>query len=231
MKRIVVAFLSILISTSAISQDIKYRKDERPQNIKEDRFDVYQVNRISDRDILKALEIAGVRIFDIPISPIFEKEYNLSVNLDEYVDGKKVNSQDIIYTYRGKNVYVHFAKDSIEQENIPYFDYIPKLTFFSKDNDSTLLLTVEHYGGSSTRPLKKNIERKGQFYNWRIYSQIDWKLNKEIPLLVYASSWYDDRIKSDRFCGVADLSQDEKATKELLDNSPHYYVISLKVFE
>jgi hypothetical protein len=49
--------------------------------------------------------------------------------------------------------------------------------------------------------------------------------------LVFASSWYDDRIKQDRFCGTSDLSLDEKATKELLNFSPHYYVISLKVYE
>jgi hypothetical protein len=50
-------------------------------------------------------------------------------------------------------------------------------------------------------------------------------------MLVYGSSWYDEKIKTDRFCGVVDLSLDEERTKELLDYSPHYYVISLKVFE
>lgn len=231
MIRVFVAFLSIMISINAMSQDIKYRKDERPKEIKEDRYDVYQVNRISELDILMALEMAGVRIFDVPISPAFEKEYNLSVNLDEYVDGKKVDSKDIIYTHRGKNVYVHFPNDSTEQVSVPYFDYIPKLTFFSKDNDSTLVLRVRHYGGSSGSPLKKKILRDSQFYNWRTYSKTDWKLNEEVPLLVYASSWYDERIKTDRFCGTVDLSLSEEDTKELLDKSPHYYVISLKVFE
>ena len=231
MKKVFVAILSILISINVISQDIKYRKDERIQNIKEDGYDSYRVNHISNLDILKALEIAGIRIFDVPISPAFEKEYNLSVNLDEYVDGQKIKSQDIIQTYRGKNVYVYFAKDSDEQKSVPYFDYIPKLTFFSKDNDSTLLLSVEHYGGSLRIPLKKNIVRERQFFNWRTYSQIDWKLNEEVPLIVYASSWYDEKFKVERFCGVSDLSKDEKETKELLDNSPHYYVISLKIFE
>ena len=231
MKRIFVAFFSILVSINAICQEIQYRKDNKPQNIKEDRFNTYQVDRIREIDILKALEFAGVRIFDVPISPVFEKEYNLSVMLDEYVNGEKVNTQDIIYTHRGKNVYVHFPQDATEQESVPYFDYIPKLTFMTKDNDTTLLLSINHLGGASRKPLKKNKERESQFYNWRTYSKTDWKLNETVPLIVYASSWYDERIKSDRFCGVVDLSLNEEDTKELIDNSPHYYVISLKIFE
>jgi len=236
MKKILVTFISILISISAISQDIQYRKDDRSQNVKEDRFNEYKVNSISETDILKALEMAGVRIFDIPISPVFEKEYNLSVILDEYVDGEKVNSQDIIYTHRGKNVYIYFTKAPMEEESVPYFDYIPKLTFFSKDNDTTLLLTTEHYGGSSMRPLKKNKveewQRQGlQPYWWRTYSKTDWKLNEEVPLLVYASSWYDERFNLFRFCSVVDLSLNEEETKELFDNTPHCYVISLKIYE
>jgi len=235
MKRLYVTFISALLSINAISQDIKYRKDERSQNAKEIFFSAYQSNHTSEYEynILRALEIAGIRIFNIPISPVFEKEYNFSVNLIEYVNGEKVKSQDIIYTHRGKNVYLHSSDDPIpiKPGTVPSFDFIPKLTFFSKENDTTVFLTVEHYGGTSRRPLKKNKVRDRQFYNWRVYSQIDWKLNEEVPLLVFASSWYDERIKQDRFCGIDDLSLDEKATKELLDFSPHYYVISLKVYE
>ena len=231
MKTLFVTFICTLISISAISQEIGYKKDVRPQNIKEDRFNDYQIDRISDVDILQALELAGVRMFVIPISPVFEKEYYLSVNLNEYVNGEKINTTDIIRTYKGENVYLHFEQDSIQQKEIFYFDYIPKLTFFSKDNDTTLLLRVSHLGGSSSIPLKKDKERSSQSYHWRAYSKTDWKLNEEVPLLVYASSWFDEKMKMERFCGAGDLSLNESATKELLDNSPHYYVISLKVFE
>ena len=219
------SIISILISISAISQDIQYRKDERPQNVKEDRLDLYQVNRISELDILKALEIIGVRIFGIPISPAFEKEYSISLKLDEYINGKKTNSQDITFTPTGTNTYFYF------EENVPYFDYLPKFTIFTHNNDTIERLTINSYQGNRREVLKKNIIRKTQYYTWRAYSKIDWKLNEEVPLLVFASSWYDERIRTDRFCGVADLSLSEEDTKELFDNSPHYYVISLKVYE
>ena len=228
MKRLFVIFVSTLISISAISQDIpQYRKDERPQNVKEDRFNEYRANGVSGIDILKALEVLGVRIFDIPITPVFEKEYSISLTLDEYKNGKKVNSKEILnHPVFRKNTYSHYVEET------RYFDYIPKYTIFSKDNDKDNVLTISHLGGSTGRlKLEKQKKRKWQFYLWRAYSVIDWKLNEKIPLLVYASSYYDKRIKTDRFCGVVDLSLDEARTKELFDKSPHYYVISLKVYE
>ena len=234
MKRVFVAFLSILISINAISQDREYRKDERPQNFKEDMYNQYQVNRISELDMLIALELLGVRIFNIPISPAFDKKYSLSVKLDEYVDGKKINSKDILPNYPAfrNNTYPHYIEDPIEQKEVWYFDYISKITFFSKDNDSTTILKLNHFAGSiGGIELKKKKVRERQFYNWRSYSKVDWTLNEEVPLLVFASSYYDESIKTDRFCGVVDLSKDEKETKELFDKSPHYYVISLKVYE
>jgi len=226
MKKVFVIFVCVLISINAISQDIQYRKDDRPQNVKEDGFNFYQVDLISKIDILKALEIVGVRIFSIPISPVFEKEYKVSLILDEYVEGKKINSQDIPFTPRGNNTYVHFI------DNVPYFDYISNFTVFTHDNDTMQTLKINHYGGSrSGINLKKNKVREWQSYHWRAYSKVDWKLNEEVPLLVFASTWLDERFGFERFCGVADLSMDEEATRELLDFSPHYFVLSLKVSE
>ena len=226
MKRLFVIFVSASISISAISQDIQHRTDDRSQNVKEDVFNQYQVNRISDIDILKALEILGVRIFDIPISPVFEKEYQIFVVFDEYVEGKKTNSQNITFTPTGMNTY-YYPKDGV-----PYFDYISKFTIFAHDNDTVQRLHIDSYGGRNRNmSLKNNILRARQFYQWRAYSKIDWKLDEEIPILVYASSWFDERYRVERFCGVVDLSLDEEMTKELFDNSPHYYVVSLKVSE
>ena len=226
MKKVFITFFSALISISAIAQDIQYRKDERPQNVKEDTYNQYQVNDISEIDILKALEMLGIRIFNIPISPAFEKEFFLSLMLDEYVDGKMINSKDIIpnHPLLKSNTYRH------EQDGVWYFDYISRITIFSKDNDTTLSLTVRSLAGSfSGASLHKKKLREGQFYLWRAYRKKEWKLNEVVPMLVFASSWHDGRFE--RFCGTVDLSEDEEATKELLEKSPHYFVLSLKVSE
>ena len=231
-KRFVVAFISALISISAISQEINYRKDDRPQNIKEDRYNEYQTDLISVIDLYKALEeMAGIRIFKVPISPVFEKVYTIFVILDEYVDGEKTNSKDLFeHSFLKKNTYHYAVNDTIQQKEIYYDDFIPNLTFVSQDNDTIMRLSISHYGVSIRgTSLHKQKLRDGQFYNWRIYRKTEWKLNEEVPVLVFASSWHDGRFE--RFCGTVDLSEDEEATKELLEKSPHYFVISLKVSE
>jgi len=229
MKRLFVTFISALISISAISQDIKYRKDDRPQNVKDDRGNFYQDMSISEIDILKALEMAGIRMFIFPIAPVFEKEYILTVYLNEYVNGEKINSRSLD---RNRNIYYYRVIDPITRENATYFDYVPKLTFFTKDNDTMMSLTLENYVSSTSGiRLTKNKVRENQFYAWRAYSKTDWKLNEEVPLMVYSSSWYDEKNNAERNCAVRDLSLSEEATKELFDTSPHYYVISFKVSE
>ena len=228
MKKLFVTFISVLISISAISQDIQYRKDDRPQNVKDDAGNSYQDISLSEIDILKALEIAGIRIFVVPIIPAFDKQYMLTVYLNEYVNGEKVNSRSID---RNRNIYRYPAINPITQERSIYFDYVPKLTIFTKDNDTSMSLTLENYVSSTGIRLTKNKVRENQFYVWRPYSKTDWKLNEEVPLLVYSSSWYDEKNNVERNCAVRDLSMNEDATKELFDTSPHYYIISFKVSE
>ena len=228
MKKVFVVFIAILASISAISQEIKYRHDNRPQNVKEDSHSQYQSDRISEVSILKALEMVGVRIFKFPISPVFEKEYKFDVYLNEYVDGDEIKSSEIFPPYLRGNTYTYSVKDTIEQEDGWYFDYIPDLTIFSKKDNDTVVLKVEHLGlAIGGIKLSEKKVRDRQFYNWRSYSKTDWILNEEVPLLVYASSYHDGEVE--RFCGEVDLSKDEEATKELLEKSPHYYVISIKI--
>ena len=232
MKRLVIIVISTLISISATSQEINYRKDDRPQSVKEDRYNSYQTDLISVIDMLKALEeMAGIRIFKVPITPVFEKEYNISIYLDEYVDGEEINSKDIFaHPFMKKNTYHYAIKDTVEQKDIYYDDFIPELTFFTQDNDTIMRLNINHYGARINGiTLHKKRLRDSQFYKWRIYRKIEWKLNEDVPMIVFASSWHDGRVE--RFCGTVDLSEDEEATKELLEKSPHYFVISLKVSE
>lgn len=202
----------------------EYQKDIKTKTQKEDLHNKYQSDLISKTDLLKALEMSGIGIFKFPLDS-FDKRYKLSINLDEYVDSKKVSSKTI---YSFNNTYIHYKEDSSNAK--AYFDYIDQLLFFYKETDSLSTLKIETYGGAiGGIKLKKNNARKNQYYNWRSYSKTNWSLNKNIPLLIYASSWYDKKYNFERFCGVVDLSKDEKGTKELLDNSPHYYLISYEV--
>ena len=228
MKKLFVTFISALISISAISQDFQYRKDDRPQNSKEDPFNQYQA-QFSEIDLQKVFEMLGVKKLFFQISPAFEKEYVLTIYLDEYVEGEKISSRNIT---KGKNTYLYPVDNPTKQERVMYIDYIPDLTVFTKENDTTVTLKMDYHKGGPTVNLNKK-KNRGEWltYHCRTYSKIDWKLNEEIPLLVYASPWWDESIKLYRFCTAPDLSIDEKVTKELYDNSPHYYVLGYKISE
>lgn len=227
MKLSILFFLSFLLSINLYAQDFEYKKDLRSQRFKEDTFNSYQSEIITQLDIIRALEFGGIKIHKVPLMN-FEKKYKLIVSVDEYVDGKKIETKNI---FQGDNTYLHFTDSIPTDSTIPYVDYIDQLLFYMKDAADHSSLSFNTYAMTTRHQLNKNNIRENQFYNWRSYSKTNWILNENIPLLVYASSWFDNLSKIERFCGIVDLSMDEKDTKELLDNSPHYYIISYKVYE
>ena len=224
----IIILMGLFVYSNSYAQ--KYHKDPHTLAQKEDPYNSYQADLVSKTDFLKALELTGVQVFKFPLAS-FAKEYKLSVNVNEYVKGRKISSRDL-YAIE-KNTYTYFKESSLnDTDRVLFTDFIDQLTFFSRnENDSSLNLVLTTYAGSDRIRLQKKQTRKFQFYNWRRYSKTDWVLNEEIPLLVFASSWYDQKNNVERFCGVVDLSRDDKETKKLLNSSPHYYVISYQVSE
>jgi hypothetical protein len=211
-----------LISINSYSQNFK--KDLRPDSVKEDYMDDYQAGQISKVDLLSALNSLGVRVFNCRLLPRFTKIYKLTVDVDEFVNGKMISTKNV--SPNEKNIYFFWEKDK------QYADYVNKIKLIARDADSVSILSVDIMGNTTDGiKLKKHIERKHQFYLWRRFSVTNWTLNAKIPMLVYSSSWYDKRFDIDRSCGVVDLSNDKAATKELMDNSPHYFLISYKISE
>lgn len=209
----------------------EYKKDTRTKHQKEDPQNSYQVNSISNVDLLKALEFSGIKIFKIPLNT-FEKKLKFSMTIDEYANGEKVNSKTLHLRDDDDNTYYHFIKTDSAKET-RYYDYIDEITFFAKDEDDICKLNIKTYGrGIGGLKLIKKKDMPHQFYNWRYYGKDKLKLNEDIPMLVFASSWYDKNIDAQRFCGAPfDLSTDKTESAILFKNSPHYYVISYKLSE
>jgi hypothetical protein len=225
-KLVYFLILNLIFSLNAFPQE--YKQDIRAKDQKEDPNNIYQSNEISKIDLLKALAIAGVKIFKFSLGK-FDRSYSFELNLTEYALGKKINTQKIDIS--DNNLYVYY-NDTINSENAnkPFKDYIDQITFFAKDMDSLSVLHAETYASSiGGIKLKKMKSRKYQYYSWRIYSKTNCIINTDIPLLIYASSWYDKKYDIERFCGTVDLSRDEKETEELIRNSPHYYLISFRI--
>jgi hypothetical protein len=223
MRLIGVTSLLLLVALYSEAQD--YKKNNGTTTHKEDPNKVYQTAGIDSVDVLKALELAGVRIFKIPLRS-FDKKYKFSIALTEFIEGKKVGSKNISPT--DSNFYFHYVKND-SSKYVQYYDFIEQISFFSKERDTVCDLRIEVYGNAGGAKLRKKQKRTWQNYNWRTYSETSWELNKSIPILVYASSWYDKKFNVERFCGVTDLSTDKEGTAELLNNSPHYYILSYLV--
>lgn len=206
-----------LISINSYSQNFK--KDLRPDSVKEDHFDEYQADQISKVDLLRALNSLGVRVFNCQLLPRFTKTYKLTVDVDEFVNGKLINTRNV--SPNEKNIYFFWEKDK------QYADYADKIKIIARDADSVSMLSVDIMGNATGGiKLKKHLDRSNQWYGWRRFSETNWTLNAKIPMLVYSSSWYDKQFNVERSCGAVDLSKDKAATKELLDNSSHYFLIS-----
>lgn len=221
-----VALTVLICSNLEAQEDIEYKKDLRPQAKREDSQNQFQSEDINNLDLIQALSLMGISIHKFRLGE-FDKKYTLAILIDEYQDGKLIDSRTLI---NNNNIYYHWPEPADENSQ-PFFDYIDQISFYAKETDGEVAISISTYSFSLKNNIKQNKTRDGQFYNWRRYSKTEWKLNEPIPMLVYASSWYDKEFDFDRFCGTVDLSRSIADTKELLESSPHYFIVSYKVSE
>lgn len=209
----------VIISQNLISQqnEVKYKRDARAQNLKEDGHNQYQSDQITTLDLLEALQLSDINIHKYHIG-FFDKSYNMLIVIDEFKDGLNINAD----TLKFSNEY-NYTKD---HGKTFYKDYIDQIKIISKSEDSALLVKIETYGMAIGKRIPFKKYSKESMYSMRSYKSTQWVLNEKIPLLVYASSWKDEKYGFQRFCGVVILSKKDKGTEELLKSSPHYYMIS-----
>lgn len=209
-------FLVLSLNLDLFSQ--QYKSDNRHQILKEDSDNQFQSDLINNLDLLEALNFAGISInkFDLGV---FDKTYQFLIIQEEFKDGKIIKTDTI---FEGENTYDYYLKGKKD-----YFTaYIDQIKVFTQLKDTTLMMKFSTYGISIIKTIHFQISDKDVFYNLRKYIDTKWKLNDKIPLLVFASSWEDKEWGFQRFCGVTNLSRDNKETDELLNSSPHYYVFS-----
>lgn len=215
--------LILIILTNSIIYSQHFKSDTRISILKEDGNNIYKSDKITNLDLIQALEVVGISINKYNLG-FFDKEYKFFILMDEYKNGENIKS-DTILDYNNK--YIYF----VEGEKDYYSDYIDQIKIISKVDDSTLTLHFSTYGIKTKEEIQYTKYDKESFYNLRSYTDTKWSLNKKIPLLVYASSWKDKRRGFQRFCGVVNLSRNNKETDALLTSSPHYYMISYLISE
>jgi len=215
MKKIVTFALFILISQlNLLSQNFK--SDPRSQNKKEDRHNIYESDKITNLDILQALDLFGIKIHKFNIG-VFDKEFKISLVIEEYSKSVIIETDTI---FNGRNTYSFYENDS------RFNDFITQLKVFTEQKTNQLKLKIVTNGWSFQRNFDYAIKEKDQFYNLRYYSNSQWQIDKKVPLLVFASSWKHKKYDIQRFCGAAQLNEEDAETKALLNLSPHYFKLS-----
>ncbi len=216
-KRLITFLFIFSIWITSYGQKLK--KDNRNQIEKEDGLSRFNSDKVNELDILHALDFLGVQIHKFSFGE-FKSDYSIDLILDEYSAGNLVKS-DTMMSFSNR---YHYYIDSVDTA---YEDYINQLKIITKTTDNSSILRIQTYAMNAQKEIALNKLKYGQFFTWREYKNIQWKLNTKTPILIFASSWYDGRIN--RFCGVVKLTEGEKATNELLNNSPNYFIISYSV--
>ena len=197
-------------------------KDERPQAQKEDPWNFYHSDQISTLDILHALEMGGIRISRFVIGE-FNKPHQCSIRIDEFIDGRIVRTEEILSF---KTIYTVW-----DDENRKHEHFLDQFKIFTRTDVHQFEIGVRTYNVQYKKTFEYKKKEDKQFFIWRNYSDTEWKPDQKIPLMVFASSWYDKSIEAHRFCGASELKQNDKDTEELLSLSPNYFVIYYEIKE
>jgi hypothetical protein len=229
MNKIVLIFsLGILISSCSNKDKEQPEKTELKKEVsqsnKDDRLNLYNSEKINSVDLLEAFDFIGVQIHKFEIGE-FNKRRDLILLMKEFENGI-LKTTDTLTTTDNQ------FYESFDENGSPNMGFIDQIKILTKtDNEKSELVVKTYRGQSAKRSVALNKVDDNQFFLWRVYEETKWKTDKEVPLMIFASSWYDERINNHRFCGVAKLTEKTEATDELLKNSPNYLLISYKVTE
>lgn len=196
-----------------------YKADPRNQIEKENPMDFHNPEETSMQDVLEGFEALGLYINKFELGK-FDKNYSIVLTSDEYEDGKLIGIDTLA---QFSSTYVYFDSQK------PYYDFLDKIKIITKVNGNKSDFHLKTYAMSTKNVIELNRKNKNSTFHWRTYKETSWKLNKKVPLMVFASSWRDEAYGFERFCGVMHLTENGKYTNELLSFSPAYAIISYRV--
>lgn len=213
-KFYILLFAVLVISTPIFAQNIE--KNTERQSVKDDGTNYYHSDDMNQVDILEALDFAGIKVSKFALGN-FDTTYQITFLIEEFVKLKLLKTDTLFSRY---NLYGFYKGEK------KFNDYIDQIKIFSKQEGNICKGKVETYVGSDGFKLIGDTTTKNRYYKWRSYINSIWKLNKKIPLMIYASSWTDKKYGFQRFCGTMNLKENDSDTNELLRESPHYFLFS-----
>ena len=195
-------------------------------------------------DLITLLGASGYELFSYDITEMLNERYDIVLVSKEIDAGKEISTSNL-NTFQNKMLLTDFPETSLQEvidAGLSIIDTVTKAIshaekisfgFYPSDNDSTkfLQINVPEIGRMSL-PLKlkglpkKDSDEKYFSYNTRPFKLKTFEADKFIPLILFGSSWYEEKFNIYRFCGDREIEPD--MSSEILKNVPHYYVIGVK---
>ena len=216
-----ILLLIFLIGIIPFLKSQEFKPDTRSESEKEDPWKMNGFEKVTLYDLSQALEILGVKVHKFDLGK-FDGEYHIQLLSDIYHEGKLIKSDTIA---QFESIYHYY--ESADQK-APYLDYLKELKLITKDSVNKSRIQIKTFVMSTHAEIELDKANKHSYFKWRRYENTEWKLEKKVPLMIYASSWRDEKYQVERFCSIAILNENEHYTNELLEFSPNYVMISYR---
>ena len=195
----------------------------------------------SFEDYIPLLENAGFHLESFDISDLADSSYYIQLQIREYEAGKTDFKTNMMpYALDNRTMASEFKDTIIPAEEMA----VPEKGIYTlgrkvniglrsvTDSTKTVLMDIPEIG---TMPLSLKMRKVHNpetgddiltEYNARPFKVDSIRINDFTPLVWVGSFWWDGDFKIFRCCGENEISS---LSSEIVDNSPHYYVIGIVV--
>lgn len=202
----------------------------------------------SIENYIELLNASGYQAYSFDISGLKNETYILNFEIREYVNGvmtdktlrrgsfeNRIMVQDFMWRELSDEELALIKADSYDYEQGIYAvaDQVT-IGFMPSKNDSTMVgqISVANMGSSRLElPLKpiqnQSLKEPVYQYDTKPFKSSSFQTDRFIPLVLYLSFWYDQQWNIIRCCGEDII--DPEMTAEILQHSPHFYVIGVTV--
>ena len=195
----------------------------------------------SFEDYIPLLENAGFHLESFDISDLADSSYYIQLQIREYEAGKTDFKTNMMpYALDNRTMASEFKDSIIPAEEMA----VPEKGIYTlgrkvniglrsvTDSTKTVLMDIPEIG---TMPLSLKMRKVHNpetgddimiEYDARPFKVDSIRINDFTPLVWVGSFWWDGDFKIFRCCGENEISS---LSSEIVDNSPHYYVIGIVV--
>lgn len=194
-------------------------------------------------DLFSVLEAMDVYLYRFDLKEFSNQKYNIGIYIDEYesnLSPKRIYNQNIGCNIRSlSEVPEGYREERRKSEQIPegtdeWINIKEISIYLRKQNDSIAAFTIkvpDVATGTKRVPLRQIEMENFKTYLYRPrpfeFAATQIKESIEIPLILYASAWVDEKYKFIRFCGEKKI--DPGMNAEILKHVPHHFIIGLKM--